>query len=86
LVVPLDGERAQLVHAEVSRMALERQQAINADHPVVREFWDLFEFLNGPLNELPGNLNHSRKKEFVAVNLNEFIEVAANKRQQVPNL
>ncbi|MFU5016675.1 bifunctional DNA primase/helicase, partial [Pseudomonas aeruginosa] len=55
LVVPLDGERAQLVHAEVSRMALERQQAINADHPVVREFWDLFEFLNGPLNELPGN-------------------------------
>lgn len=86
LVVPLDSERAQLVHAEVSRMALERQQAINADHPVVREFWDLFEFLNGPLNELPGTLNHSRKKEFVAVNLNEFIEVAANKRQQVPNL
>lgn len=86
LVVPLSNERAQLVHEEVCRMALERQQAINADHPLVREFWDLFEFLNGPMNELGGALNHSRKKEFVAVNLNEFIEMAANKRQQVPNL
>ena len=28
-------------------MALERQAAINADHPLVREYWDLVEFLNG---------------------------------------
>jgi hypothetical protein len=38
-----------LVHAEVARMAQERQEAINADHPLVREFWDMVEFLNGPL-------------------------------------
>ncbi len=84
LVVPLDDDKAALVHAEVEQMALERQQAINADHPVVSSFWELFEYLNGPLDEPGGQLNHSRKNSFVAFNLNEVIEMAANKRQQVP--
>ncbi|MCY1555032.1 hypothetical protein D9M68_916530 [compost metagenome] len=86
LVVPLSEERAALVHDEVASMALERQQAINADHPVVTSFWELVEFLNGPLNEPGGTLNHSRKSSFVAIHLNEVIEMAANKRQQVPPL
>lgn len=86
LVVPLSDERAAQVHAEVSRMAQERQEAINADHPLVREFWDMVEFLNGPLAEPGGKLNHSRKGAFFAINLNEFVEMAANKRQQLPNL
>lgn len=86
LVVPLSDAQAAQVHAEVESMAQERQQAINADHPTVREFWDLVEFLNGPLTEPGGNLNHSRKAGFFAVNLNEFVEMAANKRQQIPNL
>ena len=83
-VAPLGERRKALAHAEISRMALERQQAINADHPTVREFWDLYEFLNG-LDE-KGALNHARKDELIAVNLNEFVEMAANKRQQVPPL
>ncbi|MFU3873542.1 toprim domain-containing protein [Pseudomonas aeruginosa] len=86
LAVPLSDERAALVHAEVERMAQERQEAINADHPLVREFWDMVEFLNGPLGEPGGKLNHSRKSAFFAINLNEFVETAANKRQQLPNL
>ncbi|AUG04859.1 bifunctional DNA primase/helicase [Pseudomonas sp. 09C 129] len=84
LVVPLGAERAALVHAEIAHMAEERQQAINADHPTVREFWDLFEFLDGMGDGDVGSLNHSRKPGFIAVNLNEFVETAANKRQQVP--
>jgi hypothetical protein len=83
-VLPITDEQAAQVHEEIGRMAEERQQAINADHPMVREFWDCFEFLNGPLGDVPGTLNHSRKKDLIAVNLNEFIEMAANKRQQVP--
>ncbi len=86
LVVPLKDPEADQVREEIRRMALERQVAINADHPLVREFWDLVEFLNGPLNEPNGKLNHSRKSSFVAINLNEFVEMAANKRQQLPNL
>ncbi|TIH10808.1 bifunctional DNA primase/helicase [Pseudomonas leptonychotis] len=84
MVVPLGTERAALVHEEIGRMAEERQQAINADHPTVCEFWDLYEFLNGMSDD--GALNHSRKQGYIAVNLNEFVEMAANKRQQVPAL
>jgi hypothetical protein len=83
-VVPLGDRRKALAHAEISRMALERQQAINADHPTVREFWDLYEFLNG-MDEKAA-LNHARRDGLIAVNLNEFVEMAANKRQQVPPL
>lgn len=83
-VVPLGERRKALAHAEISRMALERQQAINADHPTVREFWDLYEFLNG-MDEKAA-LNHARRDGLIAVNLNEFVEMAANKRQQVPPL
>ncbi|WP_429503678.1 toprim domain-containing protein [Pseudomonas sp. 2835] len=84
LVVPLGDKRAALVHEEIGRMAEERQQAINADHPTVREFWDLYDFLNGMDDN--GALNHARKQGLIAVNLNEFVELAANKRQQVPAL
>ncbi len=84
LVVPMNDDQLALVHEEVAAMALERQQAINADHPVVTSFWELFEFLNGPLDEPGGALNHSRKNTFVALHLNEVIEMAMNKRQQVP--
>lgn len=84
LVVPLGEQRAALVHQEITRMAEERQQAINADHPIVREFWDLFEFLDGMDEQ--GCLNHARKQGLIAVNLNEFVEAAVNKRQQVAPL
>jgi hypothetical protein len=80
LVVPLGEERRALVHQELCRMAVQRQETINADHKVVREFWDLYEFLD---DEGDG-LNHSRNKNLIAVNLNEFVKKAANERQQMP--
>ncbi len=80
LVVPLGAERQALVHQELCRMAVQRQETINADHKVVREFWDLYEFLD---DEGDG-LNHSRNKGQIAVNLNEFVKKAVNERQQMP--
>lgn len=80
LVIPLGEERKALVHQELCRMAVQRQETINADHKIVREFWDLYEFLN----EDGDGLNHSRNKSQIAVNLNEFVEKAVNKRQQMP--
>lgn len=80
LVVPLGEQRRALVHQELCRMAVQRQETINADHKVVREFWDLYEFLD---DEGDG-LNHSRNKDLIAVNLNEFVKKAANERQQMP--
>lgn len=81
-VVPLKKHQVDAAHAEIQNMAKDRQLAINADHPVVVEFWELFDYLNGA----DGDLNHSRADGLIAVNLNEFAEMAANKRQKVPDL
>lgn len=81
---------AHQVRRQLVTMARERQQSINTDHPLVQDFWEAFDYLNGiPLATLHGprdtpRLNHSRDGELVAVNLNEFVELAAHHRQQVP--
>lgn len=91
-VVRITDEQFAQVQARIETMARERQQAINADHPLVQEFWESFDYLNGlPLNTVQGpkdvpRLNHSRDADLIAVNLNEFVEMASTHRQQVPAL
>ncbi|WP_439587687.1 toprim domain-containing protein [Hydrogenophaga sp.] len=91
-VVRLSDEQFDQVRAQIVTMARERQQAINADHPLVQEFWEAFDYLDSlgthtasGLDARP-TLNHSRDNELLAVNLNEFVEKAALHRQQVPLL
>ena len=83
-------EQFAAVREQIVAMAQERQRSISADHPLVAEFWEAFDYLdalprvgmNGPVG-VP-RLNHSRDKGLIAVNLNEFVEMASNHRQQVP--
>ena len=81
-VVPLKKHQLEATHAEIQNMAKDRQLAINADHPVVVEFWELYEYLNSAA----GGLNHSRNDSLIAVNLNDFAKEAAEKRQKVPDM
>ena len=91
-VVRISDEQFAQVQARIETMARERQQAINADHPLVQEFWEAFDYLDGlPLATARGpkdvpRLNHSRDEDLIAVNLNEFVELAATHRQQIPAL
>jgi hypothetical protein len=85
LVVKMTDEQHEQTLAEVAKMAVARQVVINDDHPMVQEFWDSFSYLNGD-DELLPILDHSSNPEEIAVNLNEYIEVAVTRRQQVPAL
>ena len=85
LVAKLTDEQYAAAMQLIGDMAAARQVVINADHPIVQEFWDAYTYLNGD-DELQPHLNHSCDDDAIAVNLNEFIEVAANHRQQVPAL
>jgi len=85
LVVPrMSDAQHQAAFALIADMVQERNQTINADHPLVQEFWDMFAYLNGD-GFLPV-LDHSCNDEVIAINLQHFIEEAANHRQQVPPL
>lgn len=84
LVVPLPPEAIDECETWIFALAMERQEAISADHPVVREFWDAFDYLDGDDDD--PMLNHARDQDLIAINLNEFVERAAERRQQIPNL
>lgn len=84
-VVHLGKTERDLTHSFIEDMAAERQEAINADHPAVQNFWETYEFLNGT-DDTP-RLNHSRKPDQrIAINLNHFVAVASDFRQQIPDL
>ncbi len=93
LVVPAitDAHLAEVTELLVN-MARERQHSINADHPLVQEFWEAFDYLDGlPQHTATGldtkpRLNHAIDAELIAVNLNEYVELAAQHRQQIPVL
>lgn len=92
-VVKLSDEQFDQVTAQIVAMARERQQAINADHPLVHEFWEAFDYLDSlGVTTVKGEhldrplLNHSRDDAQIAVNLNEFVEKANGHRQQIPLL
>ena len=65
-------------------MAVEREKALAADHPIVEQFWEVFDYLDAAGEDMVGNLNHSRDPQLIAVNLNHFVQLASERRQQVP--
>lgn len=84
-VVDMRPDTIELVHAEIIRMAEERQQAINADHPKVQDFWEVFDYIEDRAAP-DARLNHSRDEKNIAVNLNEFIAKADVYRQPIPDM
>lgn len=84
LVVPISEDKLEATRDELVEMGIARQQASNEDHPVVQTFWETFDYLNGDDGE--PKLNHHTDRTLIAVSLNHFIQVASDRRQQVPPL
>ena len=85
LVLPIDESTVKTVHTHIAKMAEQRQVAISADHPLVQEFWELYDYLNASETAIP-RLNHSRDDDTIAINLNHLVKVASDHRQQMPPL
>ncbi|WP_215811958.1 toprim domain-containing protein [Xanthomonas citri] len=85
LVVALPDDMVEQTRLALLDMALERQKAISADHAMVNEFWEVYEYL-----EATGHgkavVNHSRDAQRIAINLNHFAARAAQFSQSVPDL
>ncbi|WP_407466286.1 toprim domain-containing protein [Xanthomonas campestris] len=85
LVIAIPDEMVEQTRLALLDMALERQKAISADHAMVNEFWEVYEYL-----EATGHgkavVNHSRDAQRIAINLNHFAARAAQFSQAVPDL
>lgn len=67
-------------------MAIEREKTLQADHPIVAAFWEMYDYLESDEEEMPAVLNHSRDPSLIAINLNHMLEVAADRRQDMPDI
>ncbi len=76
----LDERTITDMRTEVARLAEERQQSIGADHPIVAQFWEIYDYIG------PNALNHSRDSQKIAINMQQFISLAAEAKLQVPLL
>jgi len=80
-----NAQTIDLACGQVWQMARERQQAINADHPMVAEFWETFEFLEG-LSEEPLLNHYGKRAEQIAINLKDFERKCADYKLRVPDM
>lgn len=56
---------------------------IGARNPVVNQFWEAYRKLE---IESPKSVNHSKKPDIIAINMNQFVEVARDKGLEIPTL
>jgi energy-coupling factor transporter ATP-binding protein EcfA2 len=86
-VCPISESQRNEAKDLLVRIALEREEALESDHPLVQEFWELYEFIEG---HEPGGedyvpvLNHSRNKNEIAISLPHFEQVCVDRRLKCP--
>lgn len=89
-LAPIIGLREDVhtaTHEFIMEMAIERQQTINMDTPIVQEFWEMFDYIQSKSdNGLNWLLNHSNNPEEIAVNLNHFYAKAKEANQIPPSI
>jgi hypothetical protein len=83
-VVSLDDGQRQAAFALFTDMVTKQPWEACDEHPIVQEFWAVFDYLDGD-GSAP-RLNHARAANLIAVNLNHFAAVATDRRQQIPPL
>ncbi len=83
MVIDLSQEQMNKTKQHIITMAKERQLAINSDHPFLQEFWEVYDFIQ---SEGRNTLNHARDPSLIAINLNQFLELATQRKQYLPSL
>ncbi|SCU94436.1 conserved hypothetical protein [Cupriavidus necator] len=85
-VLPLPKDYRDAAVRQLTTMTVERQQAIGADHPMVQEFWELYDHIESA-EEDHAVLNHARGDGgTIAISLRHFEQVANDRRLNLPPL
>ena len=84
LVIEIPEHMVKACRKYVEKAASERQAAITSDPKEVNEFWQVYDYLES----LPGAplVNHSKDPSLIAINLNQFAEVAIEHKQRIAEL
>jgi len=88
LVCPITDAQKAEAKSWLVEAAKDREQRLRKNPKIVEAFWEAFDYLDNTDEDGMGHsrLNHSADPELIAVNLNHFMQVASERRQQVPLL
>lgn len=81
----LTQEMSERVYESVAEMAVERESALDADHPIVQEFWEIIEYLESQSEDY-NVIDHSMDSQLIAINLRHFEAVANERKIRIPLL
>lgn len=85
IVLPVPAEYRDAAQRQLVQMAVERQQAIGADHPLVQDFWELYDHIESAADD-QAVLNHARGDGVIAISQRHFEQVANDRRLNLPPL
>ncbi|OYQ90152.1 hypothetical protein B9T10_02195 [Wohlfahrtiimonas chitiniclastica] len=81
-LMPIPEHTLRATEEYICRIAVERDIELKQDHPILEQFWEVYEYLNTE----GFAVNHSRNDEYIAINLNQFYGLAAEMRQQLDDI
>ncbi|TCB49860.1 toprim [Acinetobacter sp. ANC 4779] len=83
----IDLEEICDAKAFMEKMALKRMEDLSDDHILVKQFWEVFEYINNSTANSNFSLNHHRHNDAtVAINLNEVYKAAARNYQSLHDI
>ena len=86
-LLPITSQQIDEAKSALVDMALAREQSLRRDHPMVELFWEVYDYLDGGDDaDCDAMLNHSRDTGLIAINLNHFAQLAAERKQVIPSL
>lgn len=72
-------------HATLIKMAGERQLVVTGDTPIITEFWEIYDYLQGSAISHHGKVNHyAEDSKEIAINLTHFEQMATERRVNLP--
>ncbi len=82
LLMPIPAHIKKMTEDYICKIAVERDVELKQDHPILEQFWEVYEYLNAE----GFAVNHSRNDEYISINLNQFYCLAAEMRQQLDDI
>lgn len=85
VITNLHDRDVEAAHELIRTMLVERQQAVESDHPHVELFWERVDWLmSDQTAETMTPINHSRRDDMIAINLVQFEKRCGELRLSLP--
>lgn len=82
-ILPISQETQQSTANLIHELALNKTKNTLKEPSSVSQFWDVYEYL---LNNVPKRFNHAKDPNQIAINLNEFYQLASRYRQDLDDI